>query len=223
MLFLRGDFIVQNLSCSALFRRTAAVLVYAVSFLTGSANAALVHVSIDTSSIAGANAQLIFDLTDFDGVDDNSVQITSFSAPGAALCSAAAFPDGSAVTGALPGNTTLSELPGFALVSLSQALTLGNSISFYLNITENNAGLGPGPDSVTVGLWDETLSQLLLPSNDPIGHVSVSLLGLGNILVESFAPDVRARLLDRPLPSPAPVWLIGLLLTGILRRELIRH
>jgi hypothetical protein len=117
-------------------------LVLAVLLVTGVApwlapstsEASTYQVSVDTSTLNGSAASLAFDLTDSDVGVDTTVVITSFATDG--TLGSAVVTGG--VSGSLPGTVTLTDLD--FLNSLEQGITLGDALSFTLEMTTASSG-----------------------------------------------------------------------------------
>ena len=113
----------------------------------------------------------------------------------------------------------LAEDAGSVLVSLHQPITLGNSLSFRLPLTENLAPGAFAPDSFTAYLLDDN-DQALLPSNDPLRALLLALtLPPGPDALQVFTDGVRARYTDRVLPEPGSFALLTAGLLGLAWRS----
>jgi hypothetical protein len=108
-------------------------------------------VSIDTSALAGQNGTLAFDLLGGD----------------------AAVANNTATVGSLATNGTLSDSAGFALVDAGffnevlRDITFGTTLSFTLQLTENNTP--PGLDQFSFFLLDSATLLPLGSTTDPTG------------------------------------------------------
>ncbi len=141
--------------------------------------------TMDTSSaLSGTNAQLAFDFIDGDYVVNNTVSISGFSTDGVLGASSTV----GGVSGNLPANVTINDDDFFN--ELLQPITLANSISFSLNITENHAG-GPTPDSFSLFLLDNAAEFSLFPTTDPFGAdalLAVEIIATGDLSLQVFMP-----------------------------------
>ncbi len=105
--------------------------------------AAVYDVTIDTTDLSGTDAYLAFDLIDGDSVAaNNTATISNFLTDG----NLGMADSTGGVSGALPGTVTITDTDAFN--ELLQAATLANSISFRLDLTENNPG-GSVPDALS--------------------------------------------------------------------------
>ena len=185
--------------------------------LQGKANATIIDVSIQTSAIQGVTAEIAFDLVAGDGNTYNSATISSFLTDGSVLSSAQLTGD---ATGSLSSNAELANSQFFN--ELLQPITLGNSISFSLNITESLDQNATIPDSVSVFLLDDNQNNLF-PTTDPTGANSlfqfdITGISAGNLVVYQASTSTNPvtwtatdeDLMSLPLPSSASLLLIGL-------------
>ncbi|MFO1429667.1 MAG: NF038129 family PEP-CTERM protein [Candidatus Competibacteraceae bacterium] len=161
------------------------------------ASATTLQVSLDSSALAGTSAQLAFDLTNGDGVTNNAVTIT-------------------ATGGMLSGSWMLSDTSFFNELLLP--VTLGNSISFTLSLTEKFAG-GLVPDQFSLFLLDSITSMPLFTTSDQTGDDALFAFDLGGpgglqvFAATGTPPAATWTVMNAAIPEPS-VWL--LFATGLL-------
>jgi hypothetical protein len=137
------------------------------------ASAISILVTVDTSALAGTQADLAFDLVD-GGPPANLVTITKFATDGAL---GAAATKGN-VTGTLPGSVTLADT---ALLSeYRHAATLGKSLSFVINATGKAPGAASFPDGFSFFLLDHATGLPLVTTSHPSGANALLLLSIGS-------------------------------------------
>ena len=171
-------------------------------------------VTIGTSSLAGSGATLAFDLTS-GGSLANTASISSFSSD--ALLGSNGPNSGSA-TGALPGVVSLDTKTYFFNEYL-QGLTLGNSMSFQLDVTTNAPTGGALPDTLAFFILDPTASYSLPTTSDPTGANSLFTLQIdgspsgvvGNYGGTPSGVDVTLTSVSVPEPGTLGLMAIGLL------------
>lgn len=190
-------------------------------FFLGSAPALAIpyNVSIDTSSLLGASAQLAFDFID-GGSPTNSVTISSFSTDGT-LGSASSS---GGVSGSLSGTLVLSDTL-FTNEYLSD-ITLGNFLSFVFEATGNPPDSGSSPDGFAFSLLDGAGFPITTTA-DPSGINALLGLDIDGVTTRPTPysgsnPAVPVTVSSvnpvNPVPEPPGVVLVlsGLLL--LLRR-----
>lgn len=171
---------------------------------------ALFDVTMDTSALSGGSALIVFDFIDGNTLIDNTVTISSFATDGAYdPATALTFGD---VTGALSTSVALNDSQAFN--ELEQPVTLGNTLSFSLNLSNRFSGIGV-PDRFTVFLLDAGTFLPLYPTADPTGSDALFAIDLGGAppVPAVFAPTGSGGALVQvsdALPEP-PVWLLWLL------------
>ena len=198
--------LVLLLGAGALFQPTGAL-------------AAPLLVNIDTSVLFGTAAQLAFDFIDGDSVANNTATISGFATNGVL--------GGSSSTGGVSGtppNVTLADTDFFN--ELLQAITLGTSISFSLEMTTNLAGVIP--DSFGFFILDDAGTFSLVTtdlSGDALFQVDIDGSPAGSLLVSGATtpndPNVTATVTAVPGPSALLLSVLGLAaisLRGIRRR-----
>lgn len=179
----------------------------------------LFSVSLDTSALSGIAAQLAFDLTDSDPAA-NVATIATFSTDGSL---GAASTIGGPVTGVLPGTTTIADTAFFN--ELLQDITLGDTVTFTLGLTENSIG-GGLPDQFAFFLLDAVSGLPLFSTADLTGAdalFTVDITGATFGDLQVFAPtstSPAAITQVTPVPESASFVLIIAGLGGLaaLRR-----
>lgn len=187
------------------------------------AHASLWEVTMNTASQNGTLAVMFFDLVDGDGATNNTANIVNFGTDGT-LGAGSGDPAG-AVTGSLPGTVVMNQVdpPPPILVSLSQDITLGDTVSFRLDLTENFAPGGILPDSFAFSIFGFDANGGLIDIfdlTDPTICSALWVLDLdGSGAQQTCSPLITVRQLQTPVPAPAPLWLVllGLPLLGIRR------
>lgn len=185
-------------------------------------------VTLNTSgtNLIGAQA-LVFELTDGDGVANNSVTLSGFSLGGGSTAGAADYLGSTGVTGDLSGTISMDDSGGLAL--FSQDVNLGSSLSFVLDTTNNFAGTTP--DGFIMALCavdfsscysDDTVdgSLLILPLNGTsLTPGSFTLTGASG--QDLPAPMITSGSGMSPVPEPSGLILMsaGLLTIGVLSRR----
>lgn len=187
-------------------------------FMVFQVNATSLTATIDTSSIAGTDAQLAFDFLAGDGAVLNSVTISNFLSDGT-LGGASLI--GSA-SGSLPGTVTLQNT-GFFNEAL-QSILLGNSISFNFTLTENLDPSATIPDAFSVFLLDSSGSTLF-PTTDPTGAdalfaVDIDGTSTGNLNVYLADSGITSPVTwsvnsSSTVPEPSVIFLLAAGLIGL--------
>ncbi|MCB1765326.1 MAG: NF038129 family PEP-CTERM protein [Candidatus Competibacteraceae bacterium] len=185
------------------------------------AGATVLRFMLDTSSLSGVTATLAFDFLNYDPAS-NSVTVTDFFTDGIL---GAASSVGS-VTGTLPpGPVTLADSDFFN--EFLQPLTLGNTVSFTLNLTEH-APSGSPLDGFSFYLLNATATLSLFATNDPIGGdalFAVDIDGASDGIRYPFdyagtGDPVTWTLEPVTVPLPSTALLIGAgLLGGLAARR----
>jgi hypothetical protein len=184
----------------------------------GAANAASFSITLNTSSLSGAQT-LAFSLTNGDGVTDNRIQLTNFNFGGGNPLGSPSD-QGSGITGSLGAGITIKDSDFLEL--FSQQFKVGSSLSFDLTATD--AFAGGAPDGFLMYLCDATFTTCY--SDDPLTDSLVSLPLTGSPLKTSdFALfGATAQGLNAPavtsVPEP-PLSFMALALT--LAALLARH
>lgn len=179
----------------------------ATLLFAGAAGAAVIQITVDTSSVNGASGWVVFDLIDgSDGPGTSSVAITGFT-PAGGLGSTIVATVGA--TGTLP-TVTLNDAEFFN--EYLQDITLGDSISFTF---ETSGALGaPTPDGFSFLLLarcDATPTaptvandciefESLLPTSDPTGAGALFLFNIGGGFEggQPYAESVTPTALPEP-------------------------
>lgn len=131
-------------------------------------------VSIDTTSLAGINATLAFDFIDGDGVPNNTVELSDFQINGYF------DPDLATLEGDVSSsnNTRATFNDTSYLNELLAPVTLGNSISFKLQTTNQHEASGFLPDAFSFYILNETGSLSLFATSDTTGSDALFALDL---------------------------------------------
>ena len=195
--------------------------VLALAFLACAAQllpaTSITRVTIDTSSLAGQTENLVLDFDLGGGTQSNIVGITNFSTDG--TLSPIYQASNAGVTGVLPGNLTFTT--GTTVVEeLYVTETLGKTITFDFDSTNNAPTANAFPDEFDVYLLDPASQDEVLPSTDPSGAgslLAVDLVGYSGQSFLNFSGDVT---LGTPSVQPtAPTATAepgGLLLLGLV-------
>lgn len=184
----------------------------------GSAFAAPIFFTLDTSVLAGSNGTLAFD---FIGDNGNTVTITNFQAAGASSGTSVG-----AVSGTLPGAVTLMTGPSF-FNEATVAASFGGLITFQIDMTQNAGASGASPDALSLFFLDSLTGQPLFSTGDPTGANALFLWNIdggllsGLNIYQSAAVSILALPggVPAPVPEPASVLLILPLLALIVVRE----
>lgn len=192
------------------------------------ARATALQLTLDTAALAGTAAHLAFDFIDGDSMaDNNTVVVSDFYTTGTLGNSRVI----GGVTGTLiPGPVKLTDSNFFN--ECLQALTLGDTIRFTLNLTGHRASGSPTPDSFVFFLLDDQPLPLFA-TTDPTGAdalFAVDIDGTSEGARYHFAPTgtpVAATWTLEPVavPLPSTALLIGVGLLGgrAARRRLHRR
>ena len=190
-------------------------------------SATTLQFTFDAGSLAGTAASLAFDFIDGDGIaGNNTVVVSDFYTTG--TLGNSSFSGGVTVTNPGPFPVTLTDTVFFN--EFLQEITLGNSVSFTLNLTENMPS-GSLPDSFAFFLLDNTLSPLF-DTTDSTGAgalFAVDIDGTSSSFPYNFAPtdtDVAVTWTLEPVasvPLPSTALLIGAgLLGGLAARRRVQ-
>jgi len=180
--------------------------------LASQAWASPIQITIDTSSLAGTVADLVFDLFD-GGPPPNSVTISGFATDG--TLGSNILPTGD-VTGTLPGAVILGDSSSFS--EYFQDITLSNSLSFVFDTTGGTAEPGSNPDGFAFSLLDaDTQLPLFPPDGDPLFLYSI---GEADPLL-IFNTDVVQAVELPPGTAPEP-GALALAMAGMLVLTVVR-
>lgn len=187
-------------------------------FAPGNVLANGLQVSVNTTPLAGVQAQLAFDFIDGGPpASDNTVILSSFVTDGTL---GAVSPSGG-VAGTFPGTVTLTD-PTFFNEYLTN-ITLGTAFSFQLSATTNGPGLGSLPDAFSLTILDPTTGLPLFSTTDPTGGNTLLLLNIDGSPTGSLniygAPGNQAVVttaLVSSVPEPNTLRLIGVGIAGVL-------
>lgn len=196
--------------------RLAAVLLSAALF-SPLANALVIDLTVDTTALNGTSGVLVWDLTNGDGSANNTAVFNSFSTDGA-LGASNTIGD---VSGATLPTTIISDT--FALNSVEQAITFGNTLSFNITVSENFAG-GLVSDAFTFSMLNSGLTDGVVQTNDPFGLDAIFSVDLNapNSVFSKYSvlpggPQVTLSYPAVPEPGILMLFGIGLAALGIRR------
>ncbi|HRF45542.1 MAG TPA: NF038129 family PEP-CTERM protein [Candidatus Competibacteraceae bacterium] len=186
------------------------------------ASATVLHFTLETPSLLGTTAFLAFDFLDGDSVVNNTVTISDFATNGTLDV---ASPTGGASGTLIPGPVTLTDSSPFN--SFLQALTLGTTLSFRVNLTEQPS-VALFPDSFVFSLLNNTFSPLFA-TTDPFlldALFAVDIDGSPSGALYPFAPTDTGSTVTwtvgpvASIPLPSTAFLIGAgLLGGLAARR----
>ena len=186
------------------------------------AEATTLAVSINTAFLNGTHSDLVFDLISGDGSILNTVSEFGFS-------SDAIVTNGLQSVGSVTGNI----ISGIQLQNTQffneadQPFTLGNTLNFSINLTENFDSNATTPDSLSVFFLDTNQANLFL-TTDPSGSNSLfkfDITGfpsgdLNVYQIEDSVSQITWTVQNESaisLPLPNPFWLFGLCLIYLFR------
>ncbi len=185
--------------------------------------AAVYDVTIDTTDLTGTDAYLAFDLIDGDSVTANNTATISNFLTDATLGMADST---GGVSGTLPGTVTITDTDAFN--ELLQAATLASSISFRLDLTENNPG-DSVPDQFSFFLLNSDEFPLY-STDDPTGTDAVfaaDIFGPGSVELYVFTPTsspaASTSVTVVPLPPAILLFLTGVSLLALNRRRAVKN
>jgi len=175
-------------------------------------------VSMDTSSLSGTTQTLAFSLTEGDGIFENTVTLSNFNFGGGAALGSPGY-SGSGVSGDLGSMVTLANTDFLEL--FSQTFTVGSSLSFLLDTTNNFAG--GSPDGFAMYLCDATLSTCYSDDLNTSALLTLNLTG-SPITPADFTVNAASQQgLNAPaVGTPEPRSLALLLVAGLAVVSLFR-
>jgi hypothetical protein len=212
---------------------TLATLTVALLLVAASARADSFRVTLDTSSLSGAQT-LAFGLTNFNGAS-NSVALEDFSFDGGSAiagsedCTFGGTFSGLGCSGDLTGGVTLEDLDPTAAF-FTQQFNAGSSLSFVL--TASNSFGGGVPDQFAMALCDGGLTTCY--SDDASGALLLLDFIGGSLSVSSFttfgaslqnldAPIVTPVVDSTEVPEPATLTLLSSGLAALVRSRTARR
>ena len=185
-------------------------LLFTCAAASAHADSATYTVSVDTSSQAGNNGYVDFELNSGTfGAADITATVSGFS--GATLIPGDPNNDAINTVGTLPGDVTFDNQTGN---DYFEALTFGNSVSFDVTLsgaglsTSGSAGSLSGTD-FEVSFLDPSMSTFLFSNGDPAAAV-IEVAADGTPTTEAESGTVVAA------PTPEPATLSLLALGGVL-------
>jgi len=220
----------NNVASFCRFSGFAAVLAAFLWAGSTPARATALQLTLDTASLAGTAANLAFDFIDGDSISGNNTVVVSDFYTTGTLGNSSVI---GGVTGTLiPGPVKLTDSDFFN--EFLQELTLGDTIRFTLNLTEQRASGSPTPDSFVFFLLDDQLLPLpLFATTDPTradALFAVDIDGTSGGVRYNFAPkdtDVAVTWTLEPVasvPLPSTALLMGAgLLGGLAARRRINR
>ena len=179
---------------------------------TRAAQATLLEVTIDTSSLTGTPAQLAFDLIDGDGVANNMATLVSFNRDGSPASLDPGLIVGD-VMGNLPGPVAIKDT--FFFNEYLQPLILGSFITFSVELTENYTG-GLFPDQFSFFILDEFGDLPIVLTDDPLDThalLAFDITGedVGDLQVFGALTGTDASWSAKAtVPEPHAIWLVSI-------------
>jgi len=193
------------------------LLLAAGLFLSASAaNAAVYHVSIDTSTLtATGNGPFSLDFQ-FNGGDtpgNNTALISNFDFGGGSATGSATL--SGSVTGSLLTSVSFTNTTAFS--EFYQTFTAGGVLQFDVSLTQNLDGITP--DSFSVAILDGNLNNI--DTTSTFGSlVQVDINTAGNLNFNtSNGTGVYSGVTTAAVPEPSSTMLVGLLAGGFLIRR----
>ncbi|HRY14856.1 MAG TPA: NF038129 family PEP-CTERM protein [Candidatus Competibacteraceae bacterium] len=160
------------------------------------ASATVLQFTLNTSPLSGTNASLAFDFLNYDPAS-NSVIISDFFTDGI-LGGASTAGD---VTGTLiPGPVTLADTNFFN--EFLQAITLGNTLSFTLTLSQQVPSTSP-LDSFSFFLLDDLAFFPLFETTAPIGTGALFQVDIDG------SPTSALQVFASANPALAVTWIVG--------------
>jgi hypothetical protein len=162
------------------------------TILVAKASADSFDVSLNTSSLSGTQI-LVFGYTDGDGVVDNSATASDFNFGGGSPQGSPTY-IGAGASGSLSGSVVVNDADFSSL--FYQSFTVGSSLSFLLNVTDNFAG--GTPDAFAMSICAADFSQCY--SDDSSTGADLVLNVAGTPLTPSSFVLNPATLQNLPAP-----------------------
>jgi hypothetical protein len=182
-------------------------------------------VTLDTTGLSGSTGFLAFDFIDGDGVNNNTVSITSFLTDG--VLAGTTNDNTGGASGDLPGDLSITD-SSFFNESL-RGLTYGTSLSFRVTVSE--AFADGTPDQFSFFLLDVLGISSVVATSDPTGANSVFVVDVTGIpggSLQAFtttAPGVSFQIapLQSSAPEPGTIGLVGMPLFGLFLAKRTRR
>lgn len=202
------------------------ILTLAITFVSPSTFASTYQVTLDTSGLSGIEAQLAFDFID-GGPLSNTINLSSFITDG--MLGAEIISGG--VSGKLPGVIFFNDTDFFN--EYLTGITLGNSITFQFDSTNNPPDTLSVPDSFSLFLLDPLSGLSMVNTTDPTGADTLFRFDISGSAydsplvfdVPSGEMNVSVQPASHAIPSPSALWLIasGLGMAAFVRSKRVKH
>ena len=173
------------------------------------------EVTLNTSTLTGTQV-VVFQLTDGDGLIDNSLTLSSFNFGGGSAVGLPDYGGTTGVSGNLTSGISMDDSSGF-LALFVQDFNPGSSLSFLLNTTDDFAG--GSPDVFAMSICDTSFNCYSDDANT--GALLVLSLNGGTLSASDFAlngasdqglaaPVVTAATTAAPEPTSFLLLAVGL-------------
>jgi len=206
----RRDDGILSRACKSAYVRAVICLSLLILLAPATVVAVPYSISVDTSRISGASAQLALDFID-GGPPANMVTVSDFLTNGTLGPS---LPLIGGASGSVQGIVTLSDLDFFNEYATN--ITLGSRFSFVLTTSTNAPDPSSIPDTFSLFVLKPTTGLSLFPTTDPTGSdalLALSIDGGPQGALNTFsAPGGEAVVTVRAIisvPEPSTLILIG--------------